>query len=88
MNNFTDKISTVMLASNPGNNVAQDLVFLITGGGLMMAIWGIVQLTQSGRQNDSQGKMEATWLILGGILLLAVGGGSMITGVFSNPPGN
>ena len=88
MKNLTDKLSTVTLATNPGSNIAQDLVWLISGGGLMLAIWGIVQLVQFGRQNDSQGKMEASWLILGGILLMAVGAGSMITGVFSNPPGN
>lgn len=90
MKNLTDEMSNVLLAakSDPGSNLAQDVVFLITGGGLMMAVWGIVMLTQSGRQNDSQGKMEGTWLIIGGILLLAVGSGSMITGVFSNPPGN
>lgn len=90
MKNLTDKMSNVLLAAktDPGSNLAQDVVFLISGGGLMMAVWGIVMLTQSGRQNDSQGKMEGTWLIIGGILLLAIGGGSMITGVFSNPPGN
>ena len=55
MKNLTDKLSTVTLATNPGSNIAQDLVWLISGGGLMLAIWCIVQLVQSGRQNESQG---------------------------------
>ena len=88
MKNLTDKMSNVMLAANPGSVVAKDLQWLITGGGVLLAVWGIVQLVQSGRQNDSQGKMEATWLILGGMLLFAIGGGTMLSGVFSTPPGN
>lgn len=33
MKNLTDKLSTVTLATNPGSNIAQDLVWLISGGG-------------------------------------------------------
>ncbi|EGP4894560.1 hypothetical protein MCG01_05410 [Enterococcus hirae] len=74
-------------ANNTGKKIAESFQWLIAGGGFLLAIWGIVQITQAGRQGDSQGKMEGSWLILGGILLLGVAAGTMITGVFSNPPG-
>ena len=74
-------------AGDTGKKIAESFQWLIAGGGLLLAIWGIVQLTQSGRQGDSQGKMEGSWLILGGILLLGLAAGTMITGIFSNPPG-
>ncbi|EOD7438232.1 hypothetical protein ACJQ40_002737 [Enterococcus faecium] len=94
INLFMSKIMfspVVAAAKADPNSVAQKIasgvIWLIGGGGLCLAVWGIVALTQAGRQGDSQGKMEGTWLILGGILLMAVAGGSMITGIFSNPPG-
>lgn len=74
-------------ANANGTKIASAITWLIGGGGLLLAVWGIVQVTQSGRQNDSQGKMEGSWLILGGVLLMGLAAGSMITGVFSNPPG-
>lgn len=70
-----------------GTKIAEGIAWFIAAGGLLMAVWGIVQLTQSGRQGDSTGKMEGSWLLIGGILLLALGGGTLITGVFANPPG-
>ncbi|MGH1841486.1 hypothetical protein ABE867_12175 [Enterococcus gallinarum] len=79
-----------VLATDPnsaGQTIVQGLQWLIAGGGVLLAVWGIVQITQAGRQGDSQGKMEGSWLIAGGILLLAVSGGTLISGVFSNPPG-
>lgn len=93
MGNIGEKMKTItnitlLDAASVGSTIAKDIQWLITGGGLLLAIWGIVQLTQAGRANDSQGKMEASWLILGGILLLAIGAGTLITGVFSTPPGN
>lgn len=87
MNNII-KVNFLATGADVGKTIAQDIQWLITGGGLLLAIWGIVALVQAGRANDSQGKMEASWFILGGILLLAIGAGTMITGVFSNPPGN
>lgn len=75
-------------ATDTGSIIVESIQWLITGGGLLMAVWGIVQLTQSGRNNDSTGKMEATWLLIGGILLMAIGAGTLITGVFDNPPGS
>lgn len=74
-------------ANDAGTTIAQSIQWFITGGGLLMAVWGIVQLTQSGRSGDSQGKMEGSWLLVGGVLLMAIGAGSMLAGVFSNPPG-
>lgn len=74
-------------ATDAGATIASSIQWFITGGGLLAAVWGIVQLTQSGRAGDSQGKMEGSWLVVGGILLMALGAGSMLAGVFSNPPG-
>lgn len=74
-------------ASGTGETIAGGLQWLIGGGGALLSVWGIVQITQAGRQGDSQGKMEGSWLIIGGILLLAISAGTMVTGVFSNPPG-
>ncbi|MBO0441538.1 hypothetical protein [Candidatus Enterococcus ikei] len=74
-------------ATDAGTTIAKSIQWFITGGGLLMAVWGIVQLTQSGRSGDSQGKMEGSWLVVGGVLLMAIGAGSMLSGVFSNPPG-
>ncbi|EGO7986229.1 hypothetical protein FEW53_002356 [Enterococcus faecalis] len=84
------KAALVVGKANPnatGTKIVEGIQWFIAGGGLLMAVWGIVQLTQSGRQGDSSGKMEGSWLLVGGILLLALGGGTLITGVFSNPPG-
>lgn len=75
-------------AGDAGASITQTIQWLITVGGLFMAVWGVVQLTQSGRANDSQGKMEASWLLGGGICLMAIGAGTLITGVLSNPPGS
>lgn len=74
-------------ANNAGSTIAESIQWFIGGGGLLMAVWGIVQLTQSGRSGDSQGKMEGSWLLVGGILLMGISAGALITGVFSNPPG-
>ncbi|GMC02539.1 hypothetical protein K5E_22040 [Enterococcus thailandicus] len=74
-------------SSDAGKKISESFQWLIAGGGLLLAIFGIVQITQSGRQGDSQGKMEGSWSILGGILLLGLAAGTMITGIFSNPPG-
>lgn len=74
-------------ATDAGNKIVNGIEWMITGGGLLMAVWGIVQLVQSGRSGDSQGKMEGSWLIVGGLLLLALGAGTLISGVFAHPPG-
>lgn len=74
--------------SQVGENLVKDLMWLVTGGGILTAIFGIIALINAGRAQDAQGKSEAGWFILGGILLAAIGGGSMLSGVFSNPPGN
>ncbi|MGY3713717.1 hypothetical protein [Lactococcus petauri] len=71
-----------------GDILVKDLMWLVTGGGILTAVFGIIALINAGRAQDAQGKSEAGWFILGGILLAAVGGGSMLSGVFSNPPGN
>lgn len=71
-----------------GENLVKDLMWLVTGGGILTAIFGIIALINAGRAQDAQGKSEAGWFILGGILLSVIGGGSMLSGVFSNPPGN
>lgn len=84
----TAGIAAKTTAADAGSTISQSIQWLVAGGGLLMAIWGIVQLVQAGRQGDSQGKMEGSWLILGGILLLSISAGTMITGVFSNPPGS
>lgn len=88
--NLAMKATLVVGKADPnatGTKIVEGIQWFIAGGGLLMAVWGIVQLAQSGRQGDSQGKMEATWLLVGGILLLALGGGTLIAGVFSTPPG-
>lgn len=74
-------------ANDAGPKIVAGIQWIITGGGLLLAVWGIVQLTQSGRANDSQGKMEASWAIIGGLALMALGAGTLIAGTFSNPPG-
>lgn len=74
-------------ANDSGAKIVAGIQWIIAGGGLLLAVWGIVQLTQSGRANDSQGKMEASWAIIGGLALLALGAGTLISGAFSNPPG-
>lgn len=83
---FSPVVATAS-ASDTGKKIAENVQWLIAGGGFFLAVWGIVQVTQSGRQGDSQGKLEGSWLILGGLLLLGIAGGSMISGIFSNPPG-
>ena len=89
--NVASKVSQYAVLAADSNTTGQKIVeglqWLIAGGGVLLAVWGIVQITQAGRQGDSQGKMEGSWLIAGGILLLAVSGGTLITGVYSNPPG-
>lgn len=80
-------LATKTNANDAGNKIVSGIQWMITGGGLLMAVWGIVQLVQSGRQGDSTGKMEGSWLIVGGLLLLALGAGTLIAGVFANPPG-
>jgi len=87
--NVTTNLEQLVVANanTTAQTIAGGLQWLIAGGGALLAVWGIVQITQAGRQGDSQGKMEGSWLIIGGILLLAISAGTMITGVFSNPPG-
>ncbi|MBO1137169.1 hypothetical protein P0E66_13070 [Enterococcus faecalis] len=90
LQNLLMKTTFVLGKTTPqdaSSKIVSGIQWLIAGGGLLMAIWGIVQLTQSGRQGDAQGKMEGSWLLVGGVLLLALGGGTLITGVFTNPPG-
>lgn len=74
-------------ASSTGATIAEGIMWMIGGGGVLLAVWGVVQITQAGRQGDSQGKMEGSWLVIGGMLLIAIGGGSLISGIFTNPPG-
>lgn len=87
--NVTTSLEPLVVANAnaTAQTIAGGLQWLIAGGGALLAVWGIVQITQAGRQGDSQGKMEGSWLIIGGILLLAISAGTMIAGVFSNPPG-
>ncbi len=84
------KATLVVGKANPnetGKKIVEGIQWFIAGGGLLMAVWGIVQLAQSGRNGDSQGKMEGSWLLVGGVLLMIIGGGTLISGIFSNPPG-
>lgn len=84
---FSPVVAATTSASDVGQKIASSFQWLIAGAGLLLAVWGIVEVTQSGRQGDSQGKISGSWLILGGILLLGLAAGTMITGIFSNPPG-
>lgn len=90
LQNLAIKTTLVVGKADPNATSAKivaGIQWFIAGGGLLMTVWGIVQLAQSGRTGDSTGKMEGSWLIVGGLLLMIVGGGTLISGVFSNPPG-
>lgn len=93
MNNINNLIEllnsnpTIFLASNPGSTIAKSLIWLINVGGFFMALWGVLQVAQSGRANDGAGKSEGSWLIGGGLAIMGLASGALIIGIFDNIPG-
>lgn len=57
--------------------------FLLVAGGLL-ALVGFIQFMMSGRQGDSQGKVEGAWLLAAGLGLM--GFGAIVALIITAPP--
>lgn len=55
---------------DPAKNLIELVLTLIKYGGILLGIWGLVQLFLAMNNHDSTQKMSGVWMVFGGIAMV------------------